>query len=144
LVIDIQPEDEAVMRWRSGHFSDEDLKFAIEWRESAKGSNLEAMKQALPKPSARIRSADYVGAAVDLMLAHPEFQGPLLCWFLNLLRCDAETTERVCVRWKWAVDRSLASFAPYAFHCLRVQLIYYIGMMQGFFGTRPSNIMSIR
>ena len=143
MFIDIQSENEAVMRWRSGRFSEEDLKFAVEWRESARGSNLEVMKQALPKPPVRIRSAEDVGTVVDLMLAEPELQKPLLCWFLSLLRCDAETTERVCVHWKWAVDRSLASFAPYAFYCLRVQLIYYIGMMQGFFGTRPSNIVDL-
>jgi hypothetical protein len=40
-------------------------------------------------------------------------------------------------------DRSLVSFAPYAYHCLRVQLIYYIGMIQGFFGTRPRNIVDL-
>lgn len=77
------------------------------------------------------------------MLAQPEFQKPLLYWFLSLLRCDSETCERVAVRWKWDVERSLVSFAPYAYHCLRVQLIYYIGMIQGFFGTRPSNIVDL-
>ena len=47
------------------------------------------------------------------------------------------------VHWKWALDRSLRSFAPYAYHCLRVQLLYYTGMMQGFFGTRSSNVVDL-
>lgn len=141
--IDVQPENEAVLRWRSGQFSEEDLSFAIKWRESAHGTNLEAMKQGLPKPPIKIESAEQVGVVVDLMLGQPELQEPLLHWFLGLLRCDKETCEKVAVRWKWAVDRSLAAFAPYAFHCLRVQLLYYTGMMQGFFGTRPSNIVDL-
>jgi len=143
IVIDIQPENEAVMRWRNGDFNADDLKFAIEWRENAKGSNLEAMKQALPKPPIKIQSAEHVGEVVDLMLSQPEFQEPVMHWFLSLLRCDAETIDKICVRWKWAVERSLIAFAPYAYHCLRAQLIYYIGMMQGFFGTRPSNIVDM-
>jgi hypothetical protein len=143
IFIDIQPEKEAVMRWRNGHFNADDLKFAIEWRESAKGSNLDAMKLALPKTPIKIHSAEHVREVVDLLLSQPELQELLLRWFLGLLRCDAETTARVCVRWKWAVDRSLGGFAPYALHCLRAQLIYYIGMMQGFFGTRPSNVVDL-
>ena len=39
LIIDIQPENEAVLRWRSGRFNEDDLKFAVQWRESATGSN---------------------------------------------------------------------------------------------------------
>ncbi|MCH7688030.1 MAG: hypothetical protein IH899_15355, partial [Planctomycetes bacterium] len=112
MFIDIQPENEAVLRWRNGDFNADDLRFAIEWRENAKGSNLEEMKQALPKPPIKIRSAEEVGEFVDLMLAQPEFQEPLLRWFLGLLPCDSETTDRVCVRWKWDVDRSLKFFAP--------------------------------
>ena len=143
LLIDLQPENEAVMRWRNRHFNEDDLKFAIDWRGNATASNLEAMKQALPKPPITIRSAEQVADVVDLMLAEPELQEPLLRWFLGLLRCDSDTCNRVLVHWKWALDRSLRSFAPYAYHCLRVQLLYYTGMMQGFFGTRSSNVVDL-
>lgn len=143
MFIDIQPENDAVQRWCSGQFSEEDLTFALQWRESAHGTNLEAMKQALPKPPIKVQSAEQVGMVVDLMLAQPELQEPLLHWFLKLLRCDEATCEKVTVRWKWVVERSLVSFAPYAHHCLRVHLLYYTGMMQGFFGTRRSNIVDL-
>lgn len=143
VVIDVQPESQAVLRWCSGQFNEDDLHFAIQWRQSAHGTNLEAMKQALPKPPIKVQSVEQVGAVVDLMLAQPELQQPLMHWFLTLLRCDQETCAKVDVRWKWAVDRALATFAPYAHHCLRVHLLYYTGMMQGFFGTRPSNIIDL-
>jgi hypothetical protein len=143
LFIDLQPENEAVMRWRSGHFNEDDLRFAVEWRQSATGVNLEAMKRALPKPPIRLRSAEQVAGIVDLMLADADLQEPLLRWFLGFLRCDSNTGDRVLVRWRWAVNRSLHSFAPYAHHCLRVQLLYNIGMMQGIFGTRSTNIVDL-
>lgn len=141
--IEVQPENEAVLRWRTGQFNEDDLKFAVQWRESAHGANLEEMRKALPKPPIRIQSAEQVREVVDLMLAQPELQQPLLGWFVGLLGCDSATSQRIGIRLKWVVDRTLASFAPYAFHCLRVQLIYYIGITQGFFGTRPSNIVDL-
>lgn len=143
VIIDIQPENEAVLRWRSGQFNEDDLKFAVHWRESATGSNLEGLKQALPKPPIRMQTAEEVARCVDLLLAEDELQEPLLRWFLGLLRCASSISERVLVRWKWDVRRALATFAPYAHHCLRVQLLYYTGMTQGIFGTRSSNIVDL-
>lgn len=143
IIIDLQPENEAVLRWRSGQFNEQDLEFAVRWRESAKGSNLEEMKQALPKPPIKMQNAEQVGAFTDLLLSQAELQEPLLRWFLGLLRCDGGICERVLVRWKWDIKHSLASFAPYAYHCLRVEILYYTGMMQGIFGTRPSNVVDL-
>ena len=141
--IDIQSESEAVHRWRNGNFNEADLKFAIDWRSNAKGSNLGAMKQLLSKSPIKIQSAQQVAEVVDVMLAQTDFQEPLLGWFMGLLRCDEETINRVGLRWKWAVVRSLKSFAPFAHHCLRVQLIFYTGMIHDIFGTRPSNIVDL-
>jgi len=143
LIIDIQPENEAVLRWRSGQFSEDDMSFALQWRESANGSNLEAMKQSLPKPPIKMRTAEQVAGFTDLLLAQTELQEPLLRWFLGLMQCDQGICDRVLVRWKWDIAQSLVSFAPYAYHCLRVQLLYYTGMMQGVFGTRSTNIVDL-
>ena len=90
-----------------------------------------------------MRTAEEVAGFTDLLLAQTELQDPLLRWFLGLLRCDQDICDRVLVRWKWDIVRSLASFAPYAYHCLRVQMLYYTGMMQDIFGTRPSNIVDL-
>jgi hypothetical protein len=142
-VIDVQSENEAVLRWRMGQFNDDDLRFAIEWRKAAKGSNLEEMRKGIPKPPVRLKSPIEVRDFVDMLLFDQDAQLPLLMWFMSLLRCDREMHEKIQVRWKFDVERKLASFAPYAFHCLRVKLIYYIGMLHGVFGTRPSNIVDL-
>lgn len=141
--IDVQPEEEAVLRWQSGLFNEEDVMFAIQWRENAKGTNLEELRNAVLKPPFRIRSLEYVDRFVDIMLAEPEFQEPLLCWLLGFLRCDQPTSSRVCSRWRSDIHRSLKAFAPFAVHCLRVQLVFYIGMTHGILSTRPSNIVDL-
>jgi hypothetical protein len=143
LIIDLQAENEAVMRWRSGRFNHDDLKFAVEWRANATGWDFEALKHSLPKPQFRLRTGEQVASFVDLMLADPDLQLPLLHWHLRRLGCDSNTSDRVLVRWKWDIFRSLRLFAPYAYHCLRVQLLFFIGMMQGVFSSRPTNIVDL-
>ena len=143
IFIDVQPENEAVMRWRNGQFNQDDLACAIQWRTNANRSNLEEMKKLLPKLPGNFRTGEQVKQVVDGMLSQPEFQEALLHWFINLLHCDSETRQRIVSRWQKSMTRSLAIFAPYAHHCLRVQLIFYMGMMQNVFGTRPSNIVDL-
>lgn len=143
MFIDVQPENEAVLRWRSGQFNSDDMKVAIEWRNAVKRSNLEEMKQSLPNPPIKLKSPEEVRDFVDFWLVQQEVQTSTLIWFMNHLRFDEAKHQRILVRWKFEVNKTLSSFAPYAYHCLRVQLIYYVGMLQGVFGTRPSNIVDL-
>lgn len=143
MVIDVQPEHDAVLRWQSGQFNSDDMRFAIEWRKAAKGANLQEMKQALPSPPIKLKSADEVRDFVDTLLAQSELQEPILAWFLSMMKFDQTRQQKILSRWNFDVTRMLVSFAPYSYHCLRVQLIYYSGMLQGIFGTRSSNIVDL-
>lgn len=143
LFTDVQPENEAVLRWQSGQFSEADLTFAAQWREAATTIDFQAMMRQLPQPEFKLRSLEEVSTFVTLMLTEPEFREPVLRWFLGLLRCDQQTYDRVCFRWRLDIHRSLHTFAPYALHCLRVQLLYYIGMSHGILSTRSSNIVDL-
>ncbi len=143
MFLDIQPENEAVLRWQSGRFNENDLKFAIEWREKAKGANLDKAMQMFEKPPFKIRTMEQVGKFVDLIITDPEFQEPMLHTILEILQCDEPTCERIRFRWRLAIRRSLRAFAPYAVHCLRAQLAFYIGLSHGLLGTRSSNIVDL-
>jgi len=139
----VQSETEAVMRWQCGNFNSEDMRFAIEWRKAAAGSNLEEMKKALSTPPVQLKSAEEVRDYIDLLLAQQEAQMPMLVWFINLMKIDESRRQRIHSRWGFDSTKMLATFAPYAFHCLRVQLIFYTGMLQGIFGTRSSNVVDL-
>jgi len=143
IFINVSPEEEAVLRWHAGQFNEDDLRFAIQWREKAKGANLEEMKQQVPKPPFKIRTLEQAARFAELILRQPEFQKPLLRVFLSMLKCDRQTHDRVCSRWQLAIVKSLQAFAPYAVHCLRVQLVFYIGMTHGILSTRPTNIVDL-
>lgn len=141
--IDVQPENDAVLRWQNGRFNADDVKFAAQWREAATGANLEGIKQELPEAPYKIKSLEEANTFANLMLTEPEFREPILRWFLGFLRCDQQTYDRVCFRWRLDILRSLHTFAPYAVHCLRVHLLYYLGMMHGILSTRSSNIVDL-
>jgi hypothetical protein len=143
LCIDVQPEKEAVLRWQSGRFNEDDLKFAVQWREKAKGANLEKTMQLFPKPPFKIRTLEQVGEFVDLTMAEPALQERTLKVLLDILQCDKPTCDRVSFRWRLMIRQSLRAFAPYAAHCLRVQLAFYVGMAHGLLSTRSSNIVDL-
>ena len=143
IFIDVQPEEEAVLRWQSGQFNESDLEFAIHWRKKAKGSNLEALKRGFSKPPTKITSLEEVSSFVDFIMADAEFQEQMLHLLLEIFECDKPTCERIGLRWQVANRRPLKAFAPFAVHCLRVQLLFYIGMTVGLLSTRASNIVDL-
>ena len=143
MLIDIMPENEAILRWRSGDFSAEDLKFATAWRAQASGTDFQGMIRQLPKPPVKMQTMEQVQAFVNLMLMDQETRGPVLLWFLGLLRCDQATGSQVFSRWMRGGGPPLPQFAPYAAHCLRVKMLFYIGMSHGLLSTRSSNVVDL-
>ncbi len=49
-------------------------------------------------------------------------------------------------RWKLSDRKTLALFAPYAAHCLRVETMFLVGMAHNMknFGTKPSNLIDLQ
>ena len=139
----VSPGADAVSRWRVGDFNETDLQGAIAWREQAQGANLEQMKSLVPWLGARLRSLTQVVDVVDRMLASPPGQGFLLNLLSGLFRFTPRLIAEIQKRWNKEGTDSLQSFAPYAQHCLRVQLLFNIAMLNDLVGTRPSNIVDI-
>jgi hypothetical protein len=101
------------------------------------------MIRQLPKPPVNMQTMEQVQAFVNLMVTDEETRGPVLLWFLGLLRCDQATVSQVFSRWMRGGGPALPQFAPYAAHCLRVQLLFYIGMSHGLLSTRSSNVVDL-
>lgn len=141
--VDVQPENQAVLRWQRGDISDNDLKFASQWRDQAENAGLEEAKQKLPKPDFKLDSLVELNSFVDILLSHAESQFTMLNWFMDVLGCPEGTREQVRQRWQTESPTSIKEFAPYAYHCLRIQTLFYLGMNHGLFGTRSSNIVDL-
>ncbi|MEX1015305.1 MAG: hypothetical protein WDZ31_01065 [Phycisphaeraceae bacterium] len=141
--IDVQPENEAVLRWRAGEFNEDDLQFADSWRRNAQAIDLEAIKKGLPKSPIKFRSVKELAIFVDTMLEETDLQAAMLDWLLDLLRYERYVCNWVRHRWHVHGYTSIKAFAPYAFHCLRVQTLFLLGMSHNLLGTRPTNVLDV-
>lgn len=142
-VVGVQPENEAVLRWRHGDFSEADLEFASNWRKAIEAANLELEKRKLPKLMVPIKSLPELRGLVDTMLSDPDSQVSLLEHLMELLRLQGYIRDWVRSRWRNNEHTSIKGFAPYAHHCLRVNLLFYFGMSSGLLGTRNSTIVDM-
>lgn len=141
--VDVQPENQAVLRWQRGEFSDNDLKFARQWRDQLEKAGLEQARQKLPKPDFKLDSLMELNSFVGMLLSRADSRFAMLNWFLDLLGCQEGTREQVRQRWQDESHTSIKEFAPYAFHCLRIQTLFYLGMSHGIFGIRSSNVVDV-
>lgn len=141
--VGVQPENEAVLRWRHGEFSERDLEFGMKWRKAIGDANLEVEKRKLPKLSVPIKNLLQLKEFVDTLLNDADSQAALLERLMELLRLEAYIREWARSRWRNGGFGHIRDFAPYACHCLRVQLLFLFGMSSGQLGTKNSNIVDV-
>ena len=137
------PENDAVLRWMQGTFREEDVQFAKQWRRSVQAIDLQADMKGLEKPEFRMRSLSELRTGVELILADSESQAPLLELFMSVLQLRDEYRNLIRNRWRSQHPGSIRKFAPYAFHCLRVHCLFYLGLTHHVLGTRASNVVDV-
>ena len=135
----VQPENEALCRWMAGNFDQIDSDFAQRWRHSASSFDLEVYKHSLGKLDYKIQSLDELGTIVDRLLDLDDLQIRLLDTFIDDLRTLPEVKRWSLSRWHNGEYLRLNCFAPYVYHCIRVNTLFYLGVSHGLIGTRPTN-----
>ena len=143
LYVGVQPENEALLRWRYGEFNEDDMTSAISWRSTTTNYNLEAIKQGLPRLPLSIKSLEELREYVDGVLSIPEAQLYLLNWYLDCLGAEDYIRKWTLHRWRVNDYAHIRDFAPYSFHCIRVHKMFYIGMGCGLIGTKSTNVVDI-
>ena len=141
--IGVQPENEAVLRWGSGIFSEADVAFAKNWRNAVEAIDLDQVTRQAPKSPVRLRSLDQLVACVDEYLGHHESQLFLVNWFMKVLRVDPAIQRQVLERWNNLEQPRIQTFAPYAAYCVRVRALFDMGISHHLLSTRSSNLVDI-
>lgn len=142
--IDESPEAKAIMRWRRGIFSDDEMSSAQEWRESARAIDLEGQRRMVREAlggTPAIKSVEELGRLVDQMLTAPtsERQWLNIAQFMDAIRMPTDGSRWVRARWESAGRPPFRAFAPYAFYCARANLVFGLGVVSGVVTTRPTN-----
>lgn len=141
--IDIQPEDDALLRWRRGHFYLADLDFATRWRKHTTSANIQSLQRNIAQLPRKLSTVQDVAEVVDGILADSEMQETQLEFILSLLRCNEGLQRTVWRRWNGSIRWHLKAFSPYAFHCLRVHLCFLFALKAGLVGTKATNFVDL-
>ena len=135
------PEQSAVYRWGKKHFDESDKRSSESMRERAHATDWDAVSKTLPKLEWIAPTLEELNAKIDEMFEMPEGRDSFLRWHLRVLGCGPETSSLIIQRWKKVGPIPLNEFAPYAAHCLRVDVLFPLAMSMNLVGRRRSNII---
>ena len=141
------PERDAFDRWQDGQFLDVERRFARMWRASLASIDLPAIAKAyrsLLRKEDRPKSHQAAKElARRLMDADGQNYRPLLLAH-GLLDMQRDVFPEVVRRWKSAGSLPLREYAPFAAHCLEVDLFFELCLSNGLISDqRPSNRIDI-
>jgi len=135
--------------WQQGIFSDEDRAKAKRWRETVQRLNVETLRRrikSLLPDMPKIRDIQHLTSEVEKLTSSPdpEFQLRLLSASIaSVGGTSQKLLNKIFQRWHDEGLPRFKHFARYAFHCLRADLTFYIGLACDLFSTRPSNFIDL-
>lgn len=147
IVYDKSPEVEAFERWQLGHFSAVERIIASAWRSQLGTIDLPGIAQAFKsmlKKEARPKTHEQAKTLAQAIIDAPGHSYKGLILACSLLELPPETLGKVVKVWKARGRKRFSEFAPYAAHCLLVDLYFYLALSNGLISDqRASNRIDI-
>lgn len=140
-LIEETEEEKSIYKWKDGNFSEADHELSALWRMTTTQEDLlERLKNSL-KPDAAIKFADFheLNKFVSERIISPAIQESLLISLLQNYDIDAVSSVQIFGRWNQEDKPLIKDFAPFAFHCLKIDTLFLFGLISGLIGTRPTN-----
>lgn len=134
-------EEKSIYKWKDGNFSEADRELSSLWRMTITNEQVltrlkESIKSKLPE---KIRDFNELNDIVTKHLSISEFQERFLIALLQNYDIDAITGVQVFSRWAKEGKPLIQDFAPYAFHCFKVDTLFLFGLASNLISTRPTN-----
>lgn len=128
VLVDIGPANMLILRLASSQATNADRSFADAWRATSANLSLSGLHAFIYQNGvtiARARTLEELSRSVDEALDNAAFQESWFLWALGWIRNDL---LRQRIGWRWSGSaKQLRSFAPYAYHCLRGQVLLHAG-----------------
>ena len=140
------PEEQAINRWKVGQFTEAEHILANRWRESTREFDFEAIKQKLRQiliQSNFIKDFEGLNIILDSVLLQKEIQKEWLFGLVSEFQLNIEIAQRTFLRWEQGNFSFIKEFAPYAFYCFKVNMFFYLGLLQNLIGTKPTNRLDL-
>lgn len=133
-------EEAALNRWKTGEFKTAEEMLAERWRLAIGDIDLESLVQIGKGMKKKFSDLKEILATLDVMFDSPSSQAPLLLQLGEEFGLsDAlkiKMMNRVGVE---SEGNLLKNIAPYAAYCLKVNMLFKLGVMNNLIGTRSTN-----
>jgi len=135
-------EEKAIYNWREGKFSQADHDLSNLWRNTTTQEDLLInLKKELKEKGEKIKLASFqeLDAFVNDAIDKPENQQNLLIDLCKTSGISVTISYKTLVHWQRSGQPLLKDFVPYAYHVLRVNTLFHVGLQCELIGTRPTN-----
>lgn len=142
------PQEKAISRWRDGEFLIAEKELARIWRTNTTQKDLlvnlkETLKDKI-KIKESFKNLEDLNQHVNLFLENPVIQEELLIFLISEFGVSAENASLIFFRWAQAENKSVKVFAPYAFFCGKVKILFDLALRFDLVGTRPTNLLDLQ
>lgn len=135
-------EEKAIYSWREGKFSQADHDLSNLWRNTTTQDDLLInLKKELKEKGEKIKVTKFeeLDVLVTETIDKPENQQNFLFELCRTSNVNPANAHRTIVSWDRAGRPLLKDFVPYAYHILRVNTLFHMGLQCELIGTRPTN-----
>ena len=141
-VVEETEQQKAIYKWRDGHFTEADHALSAAWRSSTTEEGvLEKLQSTLKNDYGKIKlsSTEELITLVEKVVSNPDNQDKFLATLIANYGIDEATGMQIFYKWQQAGRPLIHEFAPYACHCLKVDLCFLFGLQSHLIGTRATN-----
>lgn len=142
IFVDEPPEWKLVRKWQEGKYTLVDRVISGVWRNISKEFDMEAYVREFKKANSDLPKADNF---IDMYKAihNITMDAGSQEFYLNFLMNEFNVSQRyrayITARWQRRTNSMLCDFAPYAFYCLNVSLIFHFGLANGLITPKRTN-----
>jgi len=133
--------EKSIYKWKDGKFTEADHELSQLWRTITTHEdllkNLQKILQA--STSNRLRSVEELNARVQLVLSDHSIQDRLLLYLIDNYADRELNGVEVFGRWIQADRPFLKDLTPYCAYCIKVDLLFHLGLQSEIIGTKPTN-----
>jgi hypothetical protein len=153
LVFNETEEELAIKRWKIGKFNDVDELSSHLWRKETKDENvIQVFKkyfehlQDIKVSNTKVDNPEKLKELKEKFIERINVEmepDQVLKSMLNYFKIDDESSAEILERYKAGKFSSLENFAKYTYYCYSIVCMYYIGMNNGIFGDRLTNLLDL-
>ena len=137
-------EEKSIYKWKEGYFSEADKELSKKWRrQTTEAEILDRLKSRMHLKAKNLSNAEELNEFVEEHLNNPSFQDTLL--LIIYQNYDINAGKAVEINQKWISEGKppIKEFAPYAYHCLKIDTLFLFGLQENLISTRSTNIVDM-